>query len=533
MGPVRKMRRKGRAGTGRRRDERGATLVFTAVSMVALLWAAALGVDLGFSVYGSRQAQAMADTAALDMARYINIADAQTTNPLVQTYLNGKLAGVLTDNASNATLTVTPGLWLNGAWSIPVKGCAPTTPPAANACNAVKVTANQTVPQIFFGGYNVLSGHSGANASTIAAVTPESAFSIGSYLANYNAQQTAVLNVILGQLGGPVSVSASAYQGMADTYVTVSQLIAASGGLLNGGNVMTTSLSASQWYSIWHTAVETQKALANCGASPVPSPCAADTGMDALSFSGSNSVQLCQLVSVDGSTCASGVLTTPGLNASLNVLQTLTTEAEVANAGSGFNVQAALGITGVSASTLTVTVGTVPQVGYGPVTTTTATPGSVTADLKLNVAGQGILDLPLSAASGTATLKTVNCFNNAMTSTKMSATTTAASGTVTLGGTSIATLNISGYSGPQISFASAVVPPTASTQAADTNAITVGSNSPTLSYSGLSGSSPVYTLLTSTLPGVLGPVLQAAGVPVGGAEVADLSTNCNAVSIVQ
>ena len=64
-------------GVGRR-DERGATLVFTAVCMVVLLWAGAMGVDVGFSVYGSRQAQAMADTAALDMARYINIADTQT-----------------------------------------------------------------------------------------------------------------------------------------------------------------------------------------------------------------------------------------------------------------------------------------------------------------------------------------------------------------------------------------------------------------------------------------------------------------------
>ena len=45
----------------------------------------------------------MADTAALDMARYINIADVQTTNPLVQTYLNGKLSGVLTDNSSPRT----------------------------------------------------------------------------------------------------------------------------------------------------------------------------------------------------------------------------------------------------------------------------------------------------------------------------------------------------------------------------------------------------------------------------------------------
>jgi hypothetical protein len=43
----------------------------------------------------------------------------------------------------------------------------------------------------------------------------------------------------------------------------------------------------------------------------------------------------------------------------------------------------------------------------------------------------------------------------------------------------------------------------------------------------------VFTLLSSTLPGVLGPVLQATGVTVGGAEVADLSTNCGSVSVVQ
>ncbi|HXY29039.1 MAG TPA: pilus assembly protein TadG-related protein [Acidimicrobiales bacterium] len=521
---------------GRGRDERGATLVFTAMCMVVLLWAGAVGIDVGFSVYGSRQAQAMADTAALDMARYINIADAQTTNFYVQNYLNGKLSGVDTDNSSNAALTVTPGLWLNGAWSVPGPGCAPTTPPAAHPCNAVMVTANQSVPQIFFGGFNVLSSHSGANATTIAAVTPEAAFTIGSFLAAFNAQQTAVLNVILSQLGTTANVSASGYQGLANTYVTISQLIAASSGLLNGGNVMTTPLSANQWLTIWQAAVASQVSGLNCSSTPTPSPCNASTALSSLTFSGSNSVELCQLVSVDGSSCGSGVLTTPGLTASLDVLQTLTTEAEVANAGSGFNVQSALGITGVTSSTLTVTVGQVPQVGYGPVTTTTASPGQVTADLNLNVQGQGILDIPLSAASGTATLKTVNCYDNAMTSTKISATTTATSGTVTLGGTSIATLSIGGYSGPQISFAGGtggVVPPTASTQSADTNPITVGSNSPTLSYSGLSTSSPVYTLLTSTLAGVLGPVLQAAGVPVGGAEVADLSTNCDAVSIVQ
>jgi hypothetical protein len=39
--------------------------------------------------------------------------------------------------------------------------------------------------------------------------------------------------------------------------------------------------------------------------------------------------------------------------------------------------------------------------------------------------------------------------------------------------------------------------------------------------------------LTSTLQPVLGPILQAAGVSVGGAVVADLNYNCGAVSIIK
>jgi hypothetical protein len=35
------------------------------------------------------------------------------------------------------------------------------------------------------------------------------------------------------------------------------------------------------------------------------------------------------------------------------------------------------------------------------------------------------------------------------------------------------------------------------------------------------------------LPPILGPVLQSLGVEVAGGQVADLSTNCDAVSLVQ
>ena len=97
-------------------------------------------------------------------------------------------------------------------------------------------------------------------------MTPESGFSIGSYLTSVNSQQTAVLNDILSTLGTSANVTAVGYEGLANTYVTVNQLITASGGLLTTSNVMTTSLTASQWLAIWNDAVANQVAQLNCGA---------------------------------------------------------------------------------------------------------------------------------------------------------------------------------------------------------------------------------------------------------------------------
>ena len=519
---------------GRREDgERGAVLILVAISMVALIGAAAMGVDVGFTVLGSRTATAMADTAALDLARDVNIADGDATLTASNNYLAGELANVDTDNASNATLSETPGLWLNGAWSVPGSGCWNYTPPATHPCNAIKVTASQSVPQVAFG------GSTSPSRTAIAAVTPEAGFSIGSFLASFSdaAQQVPVLNTMLGTLGTSATVTVLGYQGLANTYVTLNQLITASGGVLTPTTIMTTSLTASQWLSIWNDAVSNQVAQLNCGSTPTPNQCYASTALGDLDFGGSTSAKLCQLVTVNGTTCttdASANLTYPELDASVNVLQMLTTEAELAQGSTNaYNVTSDLGITGVTAANLYIDMIQPPQVSYGVVGATAST-AQLQADLQLSILGvTGVLDIPLSAASGTATLKTINCTNNAMTSTKILPTTTAATAAVTLNGSGIATLSISGYnSGIQKTFPGTDVPPTATTAAQDLNPVTVAPNSTTPNWSGLSSSSPAYTVIT-LLSGALVPVLQAAGVTVAGAEVADLSTNCGAVSLVQ
>ena len=168
--------------------------------------------------------------------------------------------------------------------------------------------------------------------------------------------------------------------------MTPQQLITASGGLLTARNILTTPLSAAQWLSTLSTALATQKAAANCAATPVPSVCTASNALGTLTFGGSASAQLCQLASVNGSSCASSYLPEPGLSANLDVLQTLTTLAELANGTTPVDVQAALGMTGVSDSTLTLTLVQPPAIVYGP-TGTIATTAQTKAELKLTVPG--------------------------------------------------------------------------------------------------------------------------------------------------
>ena len=512
----------------RGRDERGATFVLTAICMTLLLWGGAMGVDLGFTVTSSRQAQAMADTAALDMARYINLADSQKIANY-SSYINGKLANVQTDNnAGNVTFTATGEYWSPTApvgWTIPKTGCYKQSPPLAIPCTAVLATATQNVPRIF------VSGSSSVTRTALAAVTPENGFSVGSYLASLNSQQTGVLNAILSTLGTSVNLSAASYAGLANSYVTVQQLMTASAGALTPSNILTVSLPASSWLSFLTTAVNTQQSALNCAATPEPSSCVAYPALRSLSFGGS-SVTLCQLVTINSPSCGGNNLSEAELSASLNVLQTLTTEAELANGTNAINIQSALGITGVGAATLTLQVVSPPQLAYGPAGTA-AKSGQVNGDLKLSGGSlPGTLDIPLTGAQGTGTLSSVTCSqtNNSFTSAAIAASGTTASAAVTLGGVSVGTLTITGASSTSLAFPSSYVPPSASTLQANTNPISSATTTPSFSgtATGFAG-----TLLTSTLPPVLGPILQAAGVSVGAVSVADLNYNCGAVSLVK
>ncbi len=536
----------------RRRDERGATFVLTAVAMIALLWGGAMGVDLGFSVVGSRTAQGIADTGALDMTRYINIADgfSKSGTPNFNSYMAGKLSNILTDNdlnGSTTSLTETAGSWTSaGGFNTSDGPCYRQLPNRLVPCNAVKVTVTQTVPQIFLGGTNSVS------RSAIAYLSPEDAFSIGTYVANLNSQQGTVLNGILSTLGTSASLTAVGYEGLANTYITVGQLITASAGLLTTSNVLTTSLTAAQWLSIFKTAAYNQELLLNCGATPEPSACVAYTNLGLLTFSNntSTSAELCQLVSINGTTCAGGNVSEADLSGSLDLLQTLTAEGELVNGTNAIDLGTTLGLAGVTDAKLTLQLVQPPQVAYGPVGAS-ATSAQVTQSLQLTVTGIGTLTVPLSAAEGTATLSSITCLqsNNSFQAAALNASTTAATGSVTLNDPTIgfsgpvATASASGVS-TSIGFTDLNVPPTASTFGAGSNANPdqIGSTSPTVTITTLGGlgaavstvlsTAPVSTLI-GTVQSALGGIDQAAGITMAGADIADLSVGCDGVALVQ
>jgi uncharacterized membrane protein len=542
------------------------------MSVVLLLWAGATGVDIGFTVYGSRQAQTIADTAALDLARYISYADTLSSIPAVQTYLNGKLSTVLANNGSDAQLTAVPGYFNSSTGKFTADGytgttCQPIVAPPINdpGCNAVEVTANQSVPQIFFGGFNLLSGHAGSrvagsvSGSSVAAQNPVAGFSIGTYLVNMSGTQSAVLNTLLSLLGSSVSLTATDYEGLVTGNVTLAQLITASGGLLSPTNIMTAQLTAGQWLSIYDSAVGSDYGTGSSAYSSLQA-------LGAFSTSSSTEVKLCQLAYVNvGSTqynCSNPSVSQQGLDASVNVLQMLATEAEVANGTNGIDVTSALNLNSALAgdpglSVSNVMLSTVPgapaQVAYGPVGTT-ASAAQVQTTLSMNLtrsgASLGTLSIPLSGATGTATLNNISCNDDSMYSmtilpinTNTVNTGTSGNGvTLTLQNitTTEGSLSLTGISNKSAFFTGPAnpggsnIPPTPATAVANpANPESVGSTTPTFTFAAATGANSDVTATMGVLKTAYGPVLQALGLTVGGASVAGLAANCGTVSLVQ
>ena len=332
-------------------------------------------------------------------------------------------------------------------------------------------------------------------------------------------------------------MTAVGYAGLANTYVTVNQLITASGGLL--------------------THVQRHDGLADRG--PVAGHLERRRGQpggpaqlrllaDARAVqrqhraehprlqSAPTRPQLCQLVSINGSTCANGTLSTPALSASLDVLQMLTTEAELANGTSALDVSSPQHPRRHRRQ-LYLTLDPAPQVAYGPVGTTAQT-AQLQADLKLSVSRRGRCSTSrCRRPRARPPLKTINCADNSLSVDDQSQPRPRRRRAPSrLAGSNIATLTITATAAAQIGYTTARRPAHGHHGAErHRTPITRRDDHPDAQLQRAQPAKSRWSTPCSPrrCPTVLGPVLQAAGVTVGGAEVADLSTTCGAVSLVQ
>jgi uncharacterized membrane protein len=503
----------------RRQSERGATLIIVAIGMSVLIPSAgAMSVDLGIIATTNRALQSIADAGALNAANYLDNNSSYVDTAAYNAAIDNGWSNAV--SASNSNSSVVQGSSITGG---NVTGtCSP--------CPYVQVTAASSRNDLFVLGSNVMK------RSAIAEVTPSNAnFSIGTYLAAFNSNQSSALNSLFTKLGTTVNISAAGYDGLADSNVTIQQLLTASNSVLsptntlNASDVLSTRVTDAQWVSI------VNKALTAASGSLPPSctgsndPCTPFSNLTSwvsglsptstLPTSGSctSLINPClsQLLSVDGSTSTSGTLTVGELAASVNMLQMLTTEAETADGQNGISISSALGLSTIlgpllsallgNVATLSVKVIQPPQVATGGVGTS-ATTSQVQIDLDL----LGI-NITATAVEGTATFTSISCTNFVPNSATFNITDTLVGA---------ANLAVTGAPNGTSLTVNSPFPNSGTTS--------VGSLS--LSLGALSGlTSSIISSLTS---GVLN-IFQALGISIAGNNVTVASATCGSVSLVK
>ncbi len=186
-----------------RRDRRGAVTIIAAGSLIALLVATALAVDMGSIYLNSRRLQGVADAAALAAAETPASAAGAAQQTIAANGLSGASVSALTQGSYSGDASVTPAARY-------VAGAAPQ--------NAAQVTLGQDVP-LFFA--RAFVGHSSTHiaAKATAVRIDYAAFSIGSRLA---AVQGGLPNALLSALAGTnLNVSVMDYNALVQSNVDV------------------------------------------------------------------------------------------------------------------------------------------------------------------------------------------------------------------------------------------------------------------------------------------------------------------------
>ncbi len=200
-----------------RRDERGAVAIVVAAISLVLVLIAAYAVDLGMQRVARRDMQSLADIVALDLVRELD----GVRTVAILTPLMPDLAEESRER-NESTLGETPELDVDlgkieedGDFVVLTDTAIP---------SAVRVTSETSV------GFAFVPGSGGAARTAVASLEAGACFTIGSYVARLDTDDSPILGTLLGALGSNVTLSAIDYNGLANTDVTLVELLTVDAG---------------------------------------------------------------------------------------------------------------------------------------------------------------------------------------------------------------------------------------------------------------------------------------------------------------
>lgn len=214
------------------RAQRGFAAVYAAISLIAMLTALGLAIDVGNLYYAQRNLQRLASLAAIDGARVLSGCNGSDTVPSAAD-VQDAVTAALGNNGANAQTLYDRGSNVRVGHPVHDSSDAPWRfePLPAGDPNLSAVQVNLKAPPPTR--YIQMPGATQAGtlqASAAAMQYPVGSFQIGATLLNINSAQSALLNPLLGGLlGTTLTLPAVSYQGLAGAQVSIGAIATAVG----------------------------------------------------------------------------------------------------------------------------------------------------------------------------------------------------------------------------------------------------------------------------------------------------------------
>lgn len=233
--------------------QRGAVGLFGILVFGLFLSFVVLAVDTGRLALEKRRLQLVADLAALDALQQTGLCSGETSMDLAAVQAAAQASAARNDYAG---VLAQPGAVSIGTLTT-VGGIRQFVPASATEASAVQVTAhNQVARSLVAGGW--FGGEVVLQATGVAQRAPEAGFWLGSFLASVDSEDATLLNGVLGSLAGTaVNLDALSYEGLADAYVTLGELIA--GAAVDGPQgLLEAEMTVADFLSIIATAFDAE-----------------------------------------------------------------------------------------------------------------------------------------------------------------------------------------------------------------------------------------------------------------------------------